>query len=262
MDIEQGFAVLGTVDTAEAFAVADDHGFDFLELDMEQAFPASQLDADRIRTLRDRHDIDIIVHLPYSFDVGTPYDHVRTGACAELEAAIDMALDIGATKGVYHASTGVGSDPWSVDTLRESLFESVTRLCAYVEGRDIELCVENMPGSYFSTDLWPDLFQQTNAQLCLDTGHAEIMETDGNEQAVLLREYGERISHVHLNDIRGHGDDEHLPIGMGAVEFEPITRTMVETNWNGTCTHELFAFNLAYTIESQRQFEAHLADAE
>jgi sugar phosphate isomerase/epimerase len=88
------------------------------------------------------------------------------------------------------------------------------------------------------------LFDQTNVAGCLDTGHAYVTGHGGAEQAELLAQYGERFSHIHLNDTRMMDDDEHLPVGMGQVEFTPLARTIRDTEWTGTCTHEIFAFDL------------------
>lgn len=255
MDLEQGFMVGGTVPWREAVATAGAEGFDFVELDMEQAFPAERTDGEAVRGVLDDHDLDVLVHLPYKLDPGSPLDHVREGACRELENAIDVAADLGATKGVMHAKSNAFRHTWGEDTLRESLYESVRRLSAYGAERGVEVCVENLKADFFDASDLPDLFAATDASACLDTGHAFVSGLDGADQAALLREHPDRISHVHLNDTRRRDDDEHLPVGLGRVAFAPLVDAMRATDWTGTCTHEQYYFDLAYAGPGKAAFE-------
>ena len=75
------------------------------------------------------------------------------------------------------------------------------------------------------------------------------------EQADLVREHGDRISHVHLNDTRMDGDDEHLPVGVGKLDFAELAAAMVETGWSGTCTHEVFTFDDEPRAFGKRRFD-------
>ena len=106
MTIRQGLMVCGTVPDSEAFSFAAEHGFDFVELDMEQAFPAQEINPISLRETLVEHGLDVVVHLPYRLYPGSPHDHVRDGACRQLEFAIDTAVELGAEKGVFHAVSG------------------------------------------------------------------------------------------------------------------------------------------------------------
>jgi sugar phosphate isomerase/epimerase len=66
---------------------------------------------------------------------------------------------------------------------------------------------------------------------------------------------------VHLNETRTDEQDEHLPVGLGFVDFDAIAAAMVETGWSGTCTHELWPYRPDYVAESLRHFRALLDDA-
>jgi len=48
-------------------------------------------------------------------------------------------------------------------------------------------------------------------------------------------------------------------VGLGQVDFRSIAAALVETDWTGTCTHEVYQFDLDYVAESKRQFDAVLA---
>jgi sugar phosphate isomerase/epimerase len=240
MTVRQGFTVEHGSDPPSSFAFAVEHGFDYVELNMDHQFDRARVDPDTVRELADRHGLDLCVHLPYHLDVGTPQEHVREGSCRELEAGIDAAVEMGAEKGVFHADTRVRADKWDRETVRECLRDSVERVVGYARDRGFEAVVENARSPFFDASDFPDLFDRTAATACLDTGHAHVTGTTLAEQADLIREHGDRVSHVHLNDTRIDETDEHLPVGVGKLDFGALADAMVETGWSGTCTHEVY----------------------
>ncbi|PSP77165.1 hypothetical protein BRC81_10275 [Halobacteriales archaeon QS_1_68_20] len=137
-----------------------------------------------------------------------------------MEAALDAAAAAGVETAVFHADSRVLAEEWDDELVREC----------------------------------------TDAAMCLDTGHARATGHDGAWQAEFLRKHGDRVSHVHLNHTRRSDDDEHLPVGLGRVDFGALADAIAETGWTGTCTHELFGFDLRYAAESKRAFDALLAD--
>lgn len=260
MTVRQGFTVENGADAASSFAFAEAHGFDYLELNMDWTFERSRVAPDEIRALADRHGLDLCVHLPYRLDVGSPHEHVRAGSCRELEASVDAAVELGAEKGVFHASTLVRADKWDRETIRGHLYDSVERVVAYARDRGFEAVAENLKSPFFDAADFPDLFERTAATACLDTGHAHVTDCSLAEQADLLREHGDRISHVHLNDTRVDETDEHLPVGVGRLDFAALADAMVETGWSGTCTHEVFTFADEPRAFGKRRFDRLLAD--
>lgn len=97
--------------------------------------------------------------------------------------------------------------------------------------------------------------------MCLDTGHAYVTGATGDQQATLLREHGDRISHVHLNDTRIDGDDEYLPVGLGRVDFESRADAMSAADRRGTCTYEVFTFEYSQVRSGKATFDGLLSSA-
>jgi sugar phosphate isomerase/epimerase len=199
-----------------------------------------------------------VVHLPYKLDIGSPHNHARAGACRELESYLDIANKLGAETAVVHADSAAQPKHWNRSTVVTALYESIQRLHKYGVQRGLTVCAENLKGPFVDVSDAPELMARTDASLCLDTGHSFVSGTDGTQQATLFREYGNRIDHVHLNDTRLDDDDEHLPVGLGQVAFEPLVTAMVETNWEGTCTHEVYRVTDAfdYLTTSKQQFDS------
>jgi sugar phosphate isomerase/epimerase len=261
MTVRQGYTVENDPDLGGALAFAAERGFEFVELNMEHAFERRRIDPDAVADTLAEHGVDVTVHLPYRLDPGSPHEHVRDGACRELGAALDAAATLGAERAVMHASSGAHADRWDADEIRAVIFDSIRRVDAAARDRGVELVVENLKSPFFDAADFPRLFERTDASACLDTGHAHVSGVDGTEQAALLREHGDRIAHVHLNETRNDREDEHLPVGLGVVEFGPLARAMVETDWKGTCTHEVYGFDRAYAAHGKAAFDRLLADA-
>jgi sugar phosphate isomerase/epimerase len=146
---------------------------------------------------------------------------------------------MGADRGVFHAATFAAADRWGRDHLRDRVFEGVRAVHERAAERGFEACAENLKLPAFDAGDFPDLFARTEASACLDTGHASVTGHDAGWQANLLIAHGERIDHLHLNDTRRDDDDEHLPVGLGWVDFGAIAEAMVETDWSSTVTHEV-----------------------
>jgi sugar phosphate isomerase/epimerase len=263
MDVRQGFMIEHGVDYRPAFAAAADAGFDYVELNMEARFSRDAVDTGAIRELAVDHGLDVVVHLPYTVDIGSPHEPAREGACRELEASVDAAAEFGAGKAVLHARSLARPFHWEESRVVDAIHESVLRLDGYGRERGVTICAENLKGDFVDVTEFPALFSATDAAMCLDTGHAYVSGMDGTEQAAFLREHGDRIAHVHLNDTRLGEDDEHLPVGLGRVDFDAIAAAMAETGWRGTCTHEVLRFDdtFEYVRTGKRRFEALLADA-
>ena len=259
--IRQGFTVEMERDYEAALDFAVEHDFDFVELNMDYAFERRRREPERVGRLAADRDIGIVVHLPYRLDPGSPHEHVREGACRELEASLDAAAAMGAEKAVFHGTSHARIEKWDRETIREYLYDSIRRVADYGDEVGVAACVENLKTPFFDASDFPDMFQTTDADACLDTGHAVVSGQDGADQADLIEAHGDRISHVHLNESRVEEQDEHLPLGLGQVDFESVVDALLTTEWSGTCTHEVWGFDLDYVAQSKRHFDELLRDA-
>jgi sugar phosphate isomerase/epimerase len=254
MDIRRGFVTQIGMEHEKAFERADALGLDFVELMLDGAHERTRLEPARVRESADEHSLDLLVHLPFGgIDIASPFEHVREGALRELRAAIETAADCGAEKGVLHADTSVWSPAWENSDLREHLFASVRELDDFAGEHNFEICVENIPGEFFAGESFPQLFEETDASMTLDTGHARMNGMDSTAMAEFLETHGERVSHLHLNDTRRPAD-EHLPFGAGTIDFERIFEPLRE-DWTGTLSLEVFTLDWDYIETSVRRLD-------
>jgi sugar phosphate isomerase/epimerase len=105
--------------------------------------------------------------------------------------------------------------------------------------RGVRVCMENL--SERPEDLAPTLEGCPELSLTLDIGHGQLM-SPGNRALDFIRMWPHRIGHVHAHDNRGGslvGDDLHLPIGEGIIDFPTIMPALVRAGYDGTVTLEV-----------------------
>ncbi len=258
MSIRTGFVTQVGMELDEAIQQAGALDLDFLEIMMDGATRREALSerADDILAMADDADIALLVHLPFSLDIGSPHEHVRHGSLEELRTCIETAAGIGVEKAVLHASSEAWSGPWSREEIQDRILEGIREIDGSAVDHGIEVCVENIPGGFFATQDFHRVFDETDASVTLDTGHARIDGLDAADMAAMLREHGERVSHVHLNDTRdGVGTDEHLPFGAGDIDFDTLFEPLRD-GWTGTLSLEVFTTNRDYIAMSKEQLDA------
>lgn len=254
-DIRRGVVTQMGMDPVEAFHHAGDIGLDFVEIMMDGDGHRDAL-ADRADTLTaaaDEHGLDRVVHLPFTVDIGTPHGHVRRGSIAEIEACIETAAALGVEKAVLHASSEAWDAAWDGDRIRELILDGVRTLDEAGRDRGIEICVENIPGGFFTVHDFDRLFDETDAAMTLDTGHARIDGMESLEIAEFVAEHRDRISHVHLNDTRV-AEDGHVPFGSGTLDFDAILDPL-RSGWQGTLSLEVFTFDWEYIEMSAERLD-------
>ena len=245
MALELGFVTQTTMHYTDALPAAEAIEVDYVELMLDGHHERSAIDADAVATAADDHDLDLAVHLPFALDIGSPYEHVREGAIRELSAGLETAAEFGARKAVVHADSDAWRPAWDRDTVRENILDSLTQLGVVAEEYGVELCVENVPGEWFGLEDFDDLFSATDAAMTFDTGHAYVAGYDAPDQRAFIDDHADRISHVHVNDVRQQRD-EHVPVGSGVLDFGRILDPL-ET---ATLSLEVFTPSYEYVATS------------
>jgi sugar phosphate isomerase/epimerase len=256
--IRQGFTVGLGMDVAESLRWAEESGFAFVELLLDGRLARERIaERDEVDTLAAAiadSDLDLVCHLPFALDIGSPFRPVREGSVAELLAGLDLIAEIGGEKAVFHPSARAWDLGWSDDDLAPLILDSVRELTAAAHERGVEPCAENVIDGPYSLGGFDDLLSITDAAMTFDTGHARLAGFDAEASAAFLDRHGERISHVHLSDNRGTGD-EHLPVGLGTIDFGTVLAPLLDGEWSGTMTHEVGTTNRAYIGASKRELD-------
>ena len=89
-----------------------------------------------------------------------------------------------------------------------------------------------------SPDELDRLMSRTEIGFCPDTAH---LAAGGGDPAALIRRYGDRITHVHLKDLRPD-PVEFLPVGAGVLDFPAVVRAIRESGYDSWLIVELDAY--------------------
>jgi sugar phosphate isomerase/epimerase len=239
--VDLGFTVGLGMTFEEAVAWAAGEGFDFVELLLDGPYARERI-ADRRGSMRrtlDDSGVGIVVHLPFAVDPGSPFTPVREGAVTELTAGMDLAVGLGAERVVFHPSSDAWELGWTDGECRGFVHASLDELIPAARERGLEPCLENVVSSYYDAGTFPELLERyPDASMTFDTSHALLAGMDEAGMAAFCREYADRIAHLHLVDTRG-SDDEHLPVGMGVIDFEAVFGGLAGAGWSGTATLEV-----------------------
>lgn len=90
-----------------------------------------------------------------------------------------------------------------------------------------------------SPDELAQLLPRTQIAFCPDTAH---LAAGGGDPAALIRQYGERVAHVHLKDVQ-LDPLNFLPLGQGSLDFSDILRAVVEVGYDSWLLVELDAYD-------------------
>jgi sugar phosphate isomerase/epimerase len=200
------------------------------------------LDAARARGLR------YLVHAP---NEGKPTEVERLGSefFREILRLLDACVEIHAPLLTAHFWMDGRFIPPEVAERKRAILWDMARAAA---ARGVQFCLENL--SERPEDLEAALAGCPVLGLTLDIGHGQLL-TDANRALDFVSRWPKRILHVHVHDNRGGhlvGDDLHLPIGEGVIDFETVFRALVRAGYGGTVTLEVPLEHLPASLERLR----------
>ena len=226
-------------------------GFDFVDLTFEPpgAWP---VDAGRVAALLRELGLPAVGHTAYYLPIASPFPGLRAQAHLLFVAALDAFAAAGVTAVNVHPDPMVRLFPPQETVARNA--EAIALLTAEATKRGITLLVENLGRSFSRADELAPIFDAApEARFHLDVGHANLglARGDENRTAGLLAAFRDRLAHVHVSDNIG-GDDLHLPLGAGSIDWPAIVALLKQAGWDGTVTLEVFASEREHLLTSRR----------
>ncbi|MDQ0232159.1 sugar phosphate isomerase/epimerase family protein [Metabacillus malikii] len=153
---------------------------------------------------------------------------IRSASFSEYKKAIEFAGLIQASHVVIHPGFCF-SPVFNRELAKQRAFEAIGELCEVARPLQVKLAVENVGyngESLFTQEEFISFLDSLDdtAGYLLDVGHAHLNDWD---IPAVIKAIGDRLLAVHLHDNKGNADD-HLPIGEGTIEWEPIFETLRE----------------------------------
>ena len=235
----------------EIHRISED-GFDFVDLTLEP--PAAWLpDGKEVGSLMSDLGLGAVGHTAWHLPIASPFEEIRSQARDVYRRALDCFADAGVELVNVHPDQRVPLH--SKDNVRLMNAEAIKLLAEDAAGRGITIMVENDDRMFSGVEgLSVILDAVPEAKLHLDVGHANLRLglTEKNRTASLLEAFGPRVAHVHVSDNRGGGDDLHLPLGAGTIDWRGSIRLLKEAGYDGTVTLEVFSRERDYLRQSRR----------
>ncbi len=166
------------------------------------------------------------------------YDEILDDEFSRIETAARLAGEVGAGRLV------VGGGARRADGTRD---EDYDRLAAALD-RVVDLAERHGLSATYHPHLstivespkeLARLLPLTRIGFCPDTAH---LAAGGADPAQLIRQYPDRIRHVHLKDLR-LDPLQFLPLGQGELDFADILRAVEETGYDSWLMIELDSYD-------------------
>jgi sugar phosphate isomerase/epimerase len=239
----------------DTIAVLADAGYDGVELmaDTPHAWPPetgrSELEA--MQTAMDRHGLawsNINAFMMVAIDSFHHPSWIEADAnkrqlrIEHTNACLRMARDLG----IPRISTEPGGplDGMSEAEATPLFAESLAPCLAVAEECEVRLLIEPEPDLLIETSSQMLRFLEQHPHpwqgINFDIGHFYCV---GEDPAELIRTFGDKVEHVHLEDIAANREHVHLLPGTGAIDFDDVFSALNEIRYDGWITIELYPYD-------------------
>jgi len=176
---------------------------------------------------------------------------IRKAAIKEVKESMDIAADLGCSiVNVWCGHDGFDySFQANYDLAWDQLVEGVRECCDY--RRDVKVAVEykiKEPRTHLFLStvgkclLLLNTVKRENTGVVLDIGHAFFAYENPAESAVLLDKFGNKLSHLHLNDNYRYWDDDMMPGSVHTVEYLELFYWLNHIGYNGWYSLDIFPY--------------------
>jgi sugar phosphate isomerase/epimerase len=201
-----------------------------------------------LQELKKRLDLTYTIHAPFEdLNVATLNMKRRESTLTTLLRSIDLAAKVDAQLWVVHPGLYSGLD-WAYPHRQWSLnLEAIETLREKAQSLGLTITVENMPrhsfilGSCRDFETFVRERSMNKSRMAFDIGHANTFSQVGE----FLKQFGNRISHIHLHDNYGERD-EHNMIGRGTVDWSVLKDFLTRGSFQGLIVIE----SVKNTLES------------
>ena len=238
-------------------------GFDFVEIGIEEPNATPQIlmhEKEQILDSLKANAMFPVGHTAYWVGFGSSHDKARRGWIEEAKEMIHVAseLKIELLNFHFYVKHGrVGANEESKHAFLQNFTDAMKELTQYSATMKVDLMLENSPPVnrtlLESIDCFSQVMNSVPAlRFHLDVAHAFI-ENGMKGVRDYTYAFRDRLAHVHVHD--NHGKlDEHLPLGMGKIDFRKVIKFLKEIDYGKTITFEVFS-SKADSVRSRKFFE-------
>ncbi len=177
------------------------------------------------------------IHGPFEgLDIDNKDPELRPLITARMIRAVEAADRIGARQMVLHSpysrwyQNNLMVTPNYAETKLGLIHQTLTPVVRAAEDKGITLVIENIHDVDPATRrAMVDSFGSDAIALSVDTGHAHLARRMSGAPPVdyFLRDAGDQLAHLHLQDLDGHADRHWAP-GEGEIEWVAVFRALAK----------------------------------
>ena len=161
-------------------------------------------------------------------------------AAATLKSWLDLFEAVGIKRAVLHCDDLRENNTLTYEERMAANLPVLRELTDYIKGRELVICLENLPGFVQNADdlLW--IIHQVGSEnlgICLDTGHLHLSKYP--DQEAFIKKAGHHLKALHIADNEGETDQHMIPYGRGTVDIEQVVRALQEIGYNGLFNLEI-----------------------
>ncbi len=208
----------------------DDLGFEAVEIHCEDPFfkewaaDNSHETWEGIKDALSTVDAGVSLHAPYhDTNLGTMNSGIGEEAVRQHKECIELARYLGSERIVVHPGY-VSSRKFEREMPFKKMVQRLKEIAEYAEDSGVEICLENLSSKKKAMCVGIREIKKTlervnmeNLKLTLDIAHANTTDKGPVKYA---RELKDDVAHIHASD--NTGEDNHLPIGQGNIDFEAV----------------------------------------
>ena len=216
---------------AAAFGKAD---FDFIDLTIEGP-QAREVDVPGLKQILEKHHLAVVGHTDPCLPWAYPLRAIRRACFDELERCARIFSALGAT--IMNIHPCYFCPPAMRNLLVDLNIEALKPITAMASSHGLQLVLENYLQPFDRVSTFKLILKAVGGLgLHLDFGHTNIGQ---DHYAAFCDHLGQYIYHVHFSDNRGKADN-HMPLGVGNIDWPDAVATLKNTDYDGTITLEVF----------------------
>lgn len=223
---------------------------DFVDLTLEPPAAATwRVNCTAIRRFLLDNGMKVVGHTAFYLPLASPFESIRNATMEELCRAIDCFAEVGAKWMNIHPDRHAPMHDRSFYIKRN--IETLKTVLDYGQKHGLGVMIENLPGDYNTAAQLGELLDPLpDLGLHLDIGHCNLLVPHNTTGEIMAR-YGDRLRHAHLHDNKGGHADLHLPLGAGSIDLRRELRHLIDHNYDGTITLEVFTPDRHYLMYSR-----------
>ncbi len=225
--------------------------FDFLEIPIQEPLATPEIllkNKNKIMEFVTDNDLFLLAHPPHWNEISTYHHKIRKAWLEEYKHIIDVSHQLEVKKIVVHPHfLKHQMDDKTKKRYLENNIETLRKIVDYAKNYNITVVLENeaRPEKIVSYGDFRYIVDNVKGiKINLDIGHAFIFHNMKNVMRY-LQTLNNKIDHLHFHDNRG-GGDEHLPIGVGGIDYNVVVNYLKRINYDKTIAFEIFTKDKDY----------------